>query len=273
MRFALLLVLLSAPEAHAASSAKKLTAYESETFYHLSEEDFESFTCSVQSDLLTNMVQSLHSDFAALNGAITSSDTLDTFRMTFTKANDTLVFTRPELSIEIADPSRLQDETAVKEGLADVHRGFNMTVDGATQTIAGLYSEMQVSQLAKYRKVDFTPTENGYRAEYQSEGWQVTSEFEGTQKRIENRSPDGQSIESVQGYKEFPGKGLVLTGAETKSNGQLEISLEVQYATTSDLLLPSAYSINQKQLVQDQWVTTPMNITLSNCQVIRTATQ
>ena len=70
MRFALLLVLLSAPEAHAASSAKKLTAYEIETFYFLGEEDFESFTCSVQVDLLTNMIQLIHSQFAAFTGVL-----------------------------------------------------------------------------------------------------------------------------------------------------------------------------------------------------------
>ena len=250
----------SAVDAYRAASLK--------AFYFFGEEDFKSFTCALEVDVLDMLVKGVGEQFAAAKLPFVITENTDSFQVTFSKKTDDATFVEPTLSVTLKPGSQVADPDQVKAGIQQIEAGYKGAVVGAVQIVRGAFDEYEQSRFSKYSEVGFKAHKSGYDATFTKDGAKVQESFDGGVRRMVFEM-DGQTITSKTKYKRQGDKGLLVSEAELIPGPGTRLILTFDYQTVKGLLLPKTLRVHSRQEVSGKVMENRVGVTLKRCTVRR----
>ena len=229
-------------EAFAVSPDQAFRAYEDQHFYLFSQTRPAGFSCLMDLNTISTLVDGLKSKSESGALPMTVKDSLPSFGVKYVRLEDKLEFNRPSLSLSIKDGTPIPNPAAVRAGMDQIFRGFNHQVESAIGTAQGLLHEFLISRHDVIHDVAFETTANGYTAAFSMDGGNTKTEFDGRVKQSRIRIGD-QEINAKAFFDKGPNGKLVLIGAEViQSEGTMRMEYSTQ--TIDGLVLPETIEMS-----------------------------
>ncbi len=232
-------------DALAVPPAQAFRAYDDEHFYLYSQSSNAGFSCLIELDSVSQLVDGLKAKSEAGELPIAVKDSLPSFGIKYVRLTDALEFNRPTLTLSIKDGTPLPNPDAVRAGMDQIFTGFNQQIEGAIGVAQGLIHEFLISRHDVIQDVQFKTTKDGYTATFAMEGGTTTTVFDGQTKRSEIRMASGV-IQAEAHYKKGMGDKLILSGADVvQPNGAIRMAFFSQ--TVDGMVLPAGIEISAAQ--------------------------
>jgi len=259
------LMLALTVEAFAVPPAQAFRAYEDQHFYLFSQTDKSGFSCLMDLNTISQLVNGLKTKAESGELPMDIKDSLPSFGVKYVRLTDSLEFNRPTLSLSIKDGTPLTNPEAVRAGMEQIFTGFNQQVEGAIGIAQGLLHEFLISRHDAIKDVQFASSSAGYEVSFAMEGGTTTSRFDGTIKHSEIRLGEGL-IQAKASFEKGVGDKMVLNGAQIEqANGTLRLGLSTQ--TVDGMVIPAAIEMSSIPAGQPASAASGFSIRFFNCSV------
>jgi hypothetical protein len=254
---------LAAP---AMSDAQAFREYESEQFYLYSQMEKNSFSCRIQLNQVDALVAGLKAKAASGKLPMDIKDSLSTFALKYTRATDTLEFTRPTLALAIKTGTTVPHPERLEQGMTQIFSGFNQQVEGAIGIIQGLLHEFLISRHDAISDVQFERTATGYRASFSMDGGATTTQFDGTTKHSEIRIGSG-TLTAKATFEAGASEKLILRSAEMVPAPGQRMSMVLQTQEIDGMVLPTTIEMSAIEIARGIPSNSGMRIVFTHCRV------
>jgi len=252
-------------EALAVPPAQAFRAYEDQHFYLFSQTDKSGFSCLMDLNTISQLVNGLKAKSESGELPMDIKDSLPSFGVKYVRLTDSLEFNRPTLSLSIKEGTPLPNPEAVRAGMEQIFMGFNQQVEGAIGMAQGLLHEFLISRHDAIQDVQFQSSAEGYEVSFAMEGGNTTSRFDGAVKSSEIRLGEGL-IQAKASFQKGTGDKLVLNGAEiVQANGMLRLGLSMQ--TVDGMVVPGSIDMSSIPAGQPAGAASGFSIRFYNCSV------
>lgn len=222
--------------------AQAFRAYEDEHFYLFSQTSPSGFSCLMDLNTISTLVDGLKSKSESGALPMTVKDSLPSFGVKYVRLDDKLEFNRPSLSLSIKDGTPIPNPAAVRSAMDQIFKGFNHQVESAIGIAQGLLHEFLISRHDVIRDVVFEVTAQGYTATFAMDGGHTKTDFDGRVKQSRIRIGD-QEINAKAFFEKGPDGKLFLVGAEVRqSEGTMRMAYSSQ--TIEGLVLPETIEMS-----------------------------
>jgi len=260
-----LLMMVLGMDALAVPPAQAFRAYEDQHFYLFSQTDKSGFSCLMDLNTISQLVNGLKSKAESGELPMEIKDSLPSFGVKYVRLTDSLEFNRPTLSLSIKDGTPLTNPEAVRAGMQQIFTGFNQQVEGAIGMAQGLLHEFLISRHDAIQNVEFASSSEGYEVSFTMEGGKTTSRFDGTVKSSEIRLGE-ELIRAKASFEKGAGGKQVLNGAEiVQANGTLRLGLSTQ--TVDGMVVPASIEMSSIPAGQPASAASGFAIRFYNCSV------
>ena len=261
---AFLLVALSG--AQASTDAESFRSYEQERFYLYSQSEKAEFACRMQLDSVDALVAGLKAKIASGALPMDLKDSLEGFGVKYSRATDSLEFTRPTLALAIKEGAEIASQARLQVGMTQIFMGFNAQVEGAIGIAQGLLHEFLLSRHDAIQDVEFEATKSGYRATFSMEGGTTTTDFDGATKHSEIRIGSG-SIKAKAHFASAPDGKLVLAHAEMVPAPGSSMTMVLNTQVLDGFILPEFIDMKASQASASGQSDSGLVINFTNCSV------
>jgi hypothetical protein len=266
-----LFLLLSAGATHAApakaaDAAKAFRDHEIEHFYLYSQTDKPGFSCRIRLKNVDQLVEGLRAKADAGKLPMDIQDSLSTFALQYTRATDTLEFTRPTLALKLKAEAKVEHPELLHQGMSQVFSGFNQQVEGAIGITQGMLHEFLVSRHDAISDVHFSASDNTYTARFSMAGGSTSSRFDGATKHSKINIGSGTTTAKAH-FKPGPDDKLVLHSAEIVPSPGNTMTIKLDTQTIGGIIIPSQIQMDAVQVIGGAISQSAIRIDFTHCSV------
>lgn len=237
-------------------------------FYNLDKQEFKTVSCNIEVPLTINQVKQTKAQLEPMKDNIELRENLKDFSLTYSK-NGKLNINYPSIDIMIISEKGMTDPIMVKKGIEIAKNGFKMQMEGAGMQLQGFFEAFTTPKkgILKIKKIKDDKTT--YTLEYEKENDTFNEIYLKNQRKVKQKSKNGDEISSVENYKNIANNKLLITDAQviTKnaSMGNIEMNVTFSYENVKNVIFPSRMEIQFKQTVQNIKQEGQFDIYLKNC--------
>jgi len=194
-------------------------------------------------------------------------ENLKDFSLTYSK-NGELNINYPSLDIKIISEKSIADPTKVKEGIEMVNAGFKQQIKGAGMQLQGFFEAFTTPKKGILKIKKIKEDKATYTLEYEKENGAFSETYYKNQRKVKQKSKNGDEISSIENYKKIANNKLLLTDAQVvmkNAMANIEMNVTISYEKVEDILFPSHMESQFKQTMQNIKQEGKIDIYLKNC--------
>ena len=220
---------------------------ERERFYFLDDGSQTSISCGIKADVLDNALEVIQEHRSSGRLLANLKETVSSFRLHYGRADGSLTFSRPSLTLSIPAGVKLDDETTQQLTLAygQLQTSFRRQVEGVVSTLRGLFDELSRARLDKISNVSVELTLKGYRASFRTQFGAFNVQLQGDTKTMTMLGPRGGGMTGTSRYKPLGKAGLGLISMSSESTGSVKrgYQLDVSYERAGKIWVPHTVTV------------------------------
>lgn len=240
-------------------------------YYSISDQNFRELSCTITSPILQNAVRRIRGEFASLGVPVSVTDTLDKYKLVYTKQDgpqisDPGIFIQPQADAKIPNPSLFHD------GVNKITSGFKQMIHGNDAIVLGAFKAPKLPDVSSLSVLYVTTVGNTDNYSYtdQHDLIQVTGSISPLQETRKVHFADQDITETGALLATSHGKLLRTVGDMllTTPGGSQHIITKIHYQEIGGLEIPSEISVSMRRDTMDfSHMDAAVEVSLSNCQV------
>jgi len=236
-------------------------------FYYLDKQNFNNISCDVEVSTISNNLAQLRAQLKPLEDRIKIVENLSDFRISFTRENG-LEISMPSFDVKLISEEGIADRERVEAGIQMMKDGMRYQIDGAAQTIEGLFEEYSSPREGSINIKKMTREKDGVHILYEKDGAEVTKIYSGNTLKL-SAIDSMHEVRSEETFEKAGGKLIVKSATAQVKQGPNTIGhdMSVEYQSIRSVVFPAKVTSRSTIITQDARQEGLFDIRFVNCRV------